>query len=637
MPGMAGPPPPPAELADAAVVTPRPLGRASTACGFDRSSIAAGTEDAVLPGVRILGRGRGSNRAAVAVSPELPSINEGAPPPLLLPPPPPPYTAVAPERRTSAEQGTRKSPLRSADGSDSDSLSTLGADPVLVSTAPAPAGALQSRRVPPPMPAALLPPRPPAGFADQRARGGPPLPLVALPPLPSLPAAATSPRMYSQPAAIGSDPSLSGRVAGSGNPRHSGAFEQHAEDNDGGNDDAACLSPGGRRRRSTQLADAGSYGVTGLGNLGNTCFMNSVVQCLAGTEALARYFLRGDWRRAAAARAGGTQADVATEFAQLVETLWRGQLAAVSPVRFRAAVAACSEQFGSDSQEDAHEFASFLTDALHEALNDVHPRPPPAPAMTPDEERHFEALPDASQALHAWRESRRRNWSAVSRIFQGQIQSRLTCMTCGHTSTTYHTFTDLSVPIPDPAPAPAPRSLSADDGGSHKPLLLRRNRTSPPSQPQPQALPVDIYRCLDAYSETEVLDGDNRWQCPRCNAKRRATKRLLISRLPDVLTVHLKRFSTVGHFREKIEADVRVPTRNLHMGRYVVPGPHPTTRYNLYGVVNHYGSLSSGHYTAGVYSRPRNQWNYFDDTRVTPIDEAQVSSPAAYLLFFVQA
>ncbi|KAJ1718415.1 ubiquitin-specific protease doa4, partial [Coemansia biformis] len=150
-------------------------------------------------------------------------------------------------------------------------------------------------------------------------------------------------------------------------------------------------------------------------------------------------------------------------------------------------------------------------------------------------------------------------------------------------------------------------------------------------------LPVNIYQCLDAYSETELLDGDNKWACPHCKTKRKATKRLMISRLPLVLIVHLKRFSTIGHFREKLETNVLVPTQKLYMQNYVTAGAQQSTVYNLYAVANHFGTLSSGHYTASVFNGLRDQWNYFDDTRVSLIPETQVATPAAYLLFFVQA
>lgn len=103
-----------------------------------------------------------------------------------------------------------------------------------------------------------------------------------------------------------------------------------------------------------------------------------------------------------------------------------------------------------------------------------------------------------------------------------------------------------------------------------------------------------------------VADGRN---CPRCKVPRRATKTLTISRLPPVLLIQLKRFTTQnGVFWDKSETPVIFPIKDLDLTRYV-PYRHPTGKedlddprtqvgpfkYDLYGVSNHMGTLSSGH------------------------------------------
>ncbi|KAJ2883862.1 ubiquitin-specific protease doa4 [Coemansia aciculifera] len=351
--------------------------------------------------------------------------------------------------------------------------------------------------------------------------------------------------------------------------------------------------------------------------------MNCVIQCLAGTAPFARYFLQGMWKKDLVRDDGRTgKADVVMEFARLLKNLRSGQYGSLSPIGFRSAVGSCSAQFKGNDQEDAQEFALFLLDTLHESVNRVHPRPPPERDLTPEEDLMFERMSDMQQAEMQWGRYIRRNWSIMTSIFQGQVQSRLTCLSCKHKSTTYFTFTELSVPIPTPT-----------SSGKSATSLLRKSSLGRNNAP-----PVSIYQCLDAYSEVEILDGDNKWQCPRCRTKRRASKRLLISRLPLVLIVHLKRFSTIGHFREKLETNVMFPTQNLSMNNYVMSEMSKTvpTGYNLYAVANHFGTLSGGHYTASVFDGLRGQWNYFDDTRVSPVHEQKVASPAAYLLFFVR-
>ncbi|KAJ2358433.1 ubiquitin-specific protease doa4 [Coemansia sp. RSA 2618] len=436
-------------------------------------------------------------------------------------------------------------------------------------------------------------------------------------------------RLYSHHNAVGSDPALSGRMQSGSNPRSSAAYEHSAALSPGSSDNHAGGTFAGQSRRISQISDSGVFGVTGLKNFGNTCFMNSVIQCLIGTKPLTRYFMRGEWRKDLV-KDNPRESDVTSEFSKVVESMWRGQYSSISPADFRASVAKCSEQFRGNEQEDAHEFASFLLNTLHETLNHRHPKPPPEKERTFEEELEFEQLSDEQQSDVQWELYTRRNHSIVTSIFQGQIQSRLTCMACQHTSTTYHTFTELSVPIPEPGNSNSMGSINGNSMGGI-------NGPSANTSQGPYALPVNIYQCLDAYSETELLDGDNMWMCPQCKTKRTATKQLMIARLPLVLIIHLKRFSTIGHFREKLETNVLIPTLNLCLQKYVTFEPaKQSTTYNLYAVANHFGSMSSGHYTASVSDGMDSQWNSFDDTRASQIHESQVTTPAAYLLFFVR-
>jgi ubiquitin carboxyl-terminal hydrolase 8 len=101
----------------------------------------------------------------------------------------------------------------------------------------------------------------------------------------------------------------------------------------------------------------------------------------------------------------------------------------------------------------------------------------------------------------------------------------------------------------------------------------------------------------------------NSRNCPRCKVPRRASKTLTIARLPPVLLIQLKRFTTQnGVFWDKSETPVIFPVNGLDMSRYV-PRRQPTGKedlddprtqvapfkYDLYGVSNHMGTLSSGH------------------------------------------
>ncbi|KAI7857985.1 hypothetical protein BDC45DRAFT_499808 [Circinella umbellata] len=350
-------------------------------------------------------------------------------------------------------------------------------------------------------------------------------------------------------------------------------------------------------------------GKTGLKNLGNTCFMSSIIQCLSGTTPLARYLLTGMYKQHVnKSNPLGTGGVLVQSLAELIRVMWSGNYNFISPVTFRQALVRFAPQFAGTEQQDSQEFLMFLLDGLHEDVNVVLERPRPKPE-DPAEEERFEQLQDWQASGIAWNKYLERNESIIVSLFQGQYRSRLTCLTCKKTSTTYNTFMSLSLPIP------AKGSVST----------------------------VTLYQCLDAFVKEEVLEGDDAWNCPRCKKLRRSSKSLTLSRMPVVLLIHLKRFSFEGPFRNKLETMVDCPTRNLDLSNYVpnsmIPPntEKPVFKYDLYGVSNHYGSLTGGHYTAAVRDGYQGDWHYFDDTRFSVCEEDKVVTRAAYNLFYVRS
>ncbi|OAD81118.1 hypothetical protein PHYBLDRAFT_129602 [Phycomyces blakesleeanus NRRL 1555(-)] len=338
--------------------------------------------------------------------------------------------------------------------------------------------------------------------------------------------------------------------------------------------------------------------------------MNSIIQCLSGTIPLARYFISGTYKNHINGKNPlGTGGVLAKSFAELLSVMWNDNYNFISPVTFRKSLIKFAPQFSGTEQQDSQEFLNFLLDGLHEDVNTVIRRPSPT-LESPEEEAAFEKLPDWKASGIAWEKYLARNASLIVTLFQGQYRSRLRCLSCNTTSTTYNTFMSLSLPIP-------------------------AKRSGPPS--------VSLFQCLDYFVKEEVLEKDNAWNCPTCKKRRRATKSLTLSRLPDVLLIHLKRFSFDGPFRDKLETMITYPLKGLDLSGYVpstMTDPsqeRPSFNYDLYAVSNHYGSLTGGHYTACVRNKYRDQWHNFDDTRFSVCDEDKVMSRAAYNLFYVRS
>ncbi|MQM04952.1 hypothetical protein Taro_037752 [Colocasia esculenta] len=150
---------------------------------------------------------------------------------------------------------------------------------------------------------------------------------------------------------------------------------------------------------------------------------------------------------------------------------------------------------------------------------------------------------------------------------------------------------------------------------------------------QPQES-ISLYSCLEAFLKVEPLGPDDMY-CPSCKVHQQASKKLDLWRLPDVLVVHLKRFSYSRFTKNKLETLVDFPIHDFDLSSYVTceNGQHPSL-YTLYAVSNHYGSMGGGHYTAFVHHAGDGRWYDFDDRHVLPISEESVKTSAAYVLFY---
>ncbi|XP_020266514.1 ubiquitin carboxyl-terminal hydrolase 8 [Asparagus officinalis] len=148
--------------------------------------------------------------------------------------------------------------------------------------------------------------------------------------------------------------------------------------------------------------------------------------------------------------------------------------------------------------------------------------------------------------------------------------------------------------------------------------------------------PISLYSCLEAFLKEEPLGPEDMWYCPSCKEHRQACKKLDLWRLPEILVIHLKRFSYSRFLKNKLETFVDFPIDDLELSDYIAyKTQQPSHRYRLYAISNHYGSMGGGHYTAYVHHEGANRWYDFDDRHVNPLsDETSIKSSAAYVLFY---
>ncbi|KAM5316123.1 ubiquitin carboxyl-terminal hydrolase 2 isoform 2-T3 [Glossophaga mutica] len=334
-----------------------------------------------------------------------------------------------------------------------------------------------------------------------------------------------------------------------------------------------------------------TQGLAGLRNLGNTCFMNSILQCLSNTRDLRDYCLQRLYMRDLS-HSSNSHTALMEEFAKLIQTIWTSSLNdVVSPSEFKTQIQRYAPRFVGYNQQDAQEFLRFLLDGLHNAVNRVTVRPKSNP-------ENLDHLPDDEKGRQMWRKYLEREDSRIGDLFVGQLKSSLTCTDCGYCSTVFDPFWDLSLPI-------AKRGYPE----------------------------VTLMDCMRLFTKEDVLDGDEKPTCCRCRARKQCIKKFSIQRFPKILVLHLKRFSESRIRTSKLTTFVNFPLRDLDLREFASENTNHAV-YNLYAVSNHSGTTMGGHYTAYCRSPVTGEWHTFNDSSVTSMFSSQVRTSDAYLLFY---
>jgi ubiquitin carboxyl-terminal hydrolase 4/11 len=159
---------------------------------------------------------------------------------------------------------------------------------------------------------------------------------------------------------------------------------------------------------------------------------------------------------------------------------------------------------------------------------------------------------------------------------------------------------------------------------------------------------ITLRDCLDEFTKEEKLGEDDLWYCPQCKKHQQATKKFDIWKVPDILVVHLKRFSSSRALRDKIDTFVDFPVEGLDLESMIHERKVAATLreqgvsldglglgnleepmiYDLFAVDEHLGGLGGGHYRAYALNHTTNKWYHFDDSYVTEsrAQDAVVSS-----------
>jgi ubiquitin C-terminal hydrolase len=330
-----------------------------------------------------------------------------------------------------------------------------------------------------------------------------------------------------------------------------------------------------------------SNGRNGLRNLGNTCFLNSMIQSISHIYPLTSYFMeRTEFESDLRRNVSKKEIQLAVQWYHLLGQLWNKR-GTIEPVNFKKTFGILDPRIAGFDQQDVHEVLLSFLNMLHDSVSykvemniSGNPRNPIDILM--------------KRSYEHWMQSWKNQYSKIIETFGGQYYCTLQCPSCNHISDKFEAFFALTLPI------------------------TRDTNT--------------IYDCVRKFQEPEILDDENRWNCDNCKQAVNANKRCELWKLPPFLIITLKRFN---HRMQKLDKIISFE-EELLLSSFIRSADSRRSTYQLQSVIHHMGAYHFGHYVASV-RKPDGEWYNYNDSTVTKIRNfAAIPQHTAYTLIYQQ-
>lgn len=345
-----------------------------------------------------------------------------------------------------------------------------------------------------------------------------------------------------------------------------------------------------------------------------TCYMNSILVILQQSPLFCDYIVYGKFKKLLD-KNKYNQDDFNNLISYQIHKLFKISMtldnAVITPSSLRSACSKKDFSWGDQVQQDSSEFTQFLISNIEEEIGmkvDI------LGGLNINKKYELHSINisiDSIISTFYYYNFIKKDFSPIKTLFTGLEQIETHCSICGNKRNNNQTFSILQLPIP------VENSIET----------------------------IDIYKCLDKWSEKETLDNMNRMTCDFCGVKSNVIRQNYIYKTPKILIIQLKRFKRdiYGMVSRKINNRVNYPILDLDISNYISKSSpskinNINSKYNLFGINIHldFENIDSGHYISIVKNRFDSNWYIFNDEK-EPIkinQEKHLHNKKAYMLFY---